>query len=89
MESSRASFVRRMLRQVHLWVGLGLGLLFVPLGLSGAMLVFGTELDRLLDPARYAVTSGGADADRRSLSRQCGGGGAREPGSRSALASER
>jgi uncharacterized iron-regulated membrane protein len=50
-----------MLRQVHLWIGLGLGLLFVPLGLSGAVLVFGTELDRLLDPARYAVTSGDAE----------------------------
>ncbi|WGJ13131.1 PepSY-associated TM helix domain-containing protein [Methylocapsa sp. D3K7] len=61
MESSRASFVRRMLRQVHLWIGLGLGLLFVPLGLSGAMLVFGTELDRFLEPSRYAVTSGGIE----------------------------
>lgn len=58
MEISRSSFARPTLRQVHLCVGLGLGLLFVPLGLSGALLVFGTELDRLLDPARYAVTSG-------------------------------
>lgn len=61
MENSRAGLAWRTLRQVHLWVGLGLGLLFIPLGLSGAVLVFGTEADRLLDPARYAVTAGAVE----------------------------
>lgn len=56
MEIFRAGFVRRMLRQIHLWIGLSLGLLLVPIGLTGAMLVFDGEIDRWLNPARYAVT---------------------------------
>ena len=61
MENSRAGLPRRTLRQVHLWIGLGLGLLFIPLGLSGAVLVFGAEVDRFLDPSRYAVTGGAVE----------------------------
>jgi len=56
MEIFRAGFGRRMLRQVHLWIGLGLGALLAPIGLTGALLVFDVEIDRWFDPARYAVT---------------------------------
>lgn len=40
--------LRSFLRQVHLWMGLSLGLLFVVLGLSGAALVFYIEIDAAL-----------------------------------------
>jgi uncharacterized iron-regulated membrane protein len=41
---------------VHRWIGLGLALLLVPMGTSGALLVWRDQLDALLHPARYAVT---------------------------------
>ncbi|WOJ90215.1 PepSY-associated TM helix domain-containing protein [Methylocapsa polymorpha] len=56
MERIASVRVPRIWRQVHLWIALGLGLLIVPISLSGALLVFGADLDRLIDPARYAVT---------------------------------
>lgn len=42
---------RRTTRALHGWLGLGLGLVFVLLGLTGSLLVFYTELDAHLDPA--------------------------------------
>ncbi|MDP5280198.1 PepSY-associated TM helix domain-containing protein [Sphingomonas sp. DG1-23] len=42
---------RILLRRVHLWLGLGLGLLFALLGLTGSALVFYIEIDRTLHPA--------------------------------------
>ena len=47
---------RRAWFQVHKWIGLVLAALIVPLSLSGAALVWREPLDRLLHPARYAVT---------------------------------
>ncbi len=47
---------RRRWFQVHKWIGLILGLLIVPLSLSGAALVWHDALDRLVNPARHAVT---------------------------------
>lgn len=41
---------------MHLWIGLVLGILIVPIAISGALLVFQDELDALLHPARYAAT---------------------------------
>lgn len=42
--------LRRAVRKIHLWLGLGLGGLFVLLGLTGSILAFYPELDALLHP---------------------------------------
>jgi len=47
---SAASRVRILVRRVHLWLGLSLGLLFAVLGLSGSALVFYTGIDAALHP---------------------------------------
>jgi uncharacterized iron-regulated membrane protein len=44
--------------QMHLWLGLTLGVLGVFIGLTGSVLVFGSQLDRWLNPQRYAVSGG-------------------------------
>lgn len=41
---------RPFIRQVHLWLGLSLGLIFAVLGLSGSALVFYVEIDKALHP---------------------------------------
>src|SRR5690242_9355721 len=48
--------LRRAWFQVHKWIGLALAILIIPLSLSGALLVWDKPLDRLLNPARYAIT---------------------------------
>ena len=48
---SAASRVRILVRRVHLWLGLSLGLLFAVLGLTGSALVFYTGIDAALHPA--------------------------------------
>lgn len=45
-----ASPLRKLVRRLHLWLGLSLGGLFVLLGLTGSLLVFYTEIDQLLHP---------------------------------------
>jgi uncharacterized iron-regulated membrane protein len=57
----RFEWLRKSLRQIHLWIGIALGAAIIPLCISGAVLVFGPEIDRLINPSRYAVTSGAAD----------------------------
>ncbi|MGP7795371.1 PepSY-associated TM helix domain-containing protein [Sphingomonas sp. CLY1604] len=47
---------RRKWFQVHKWIGLILGLLIVPLSLSGAALVWHDGLDRMVNAGRYAVS---------------------------------
>ena len=47
---------RRLWFQVHKWIGLTLAILIVPVSLSGAALVWHDALDRMVNPARYAVT---------------------------------
>lgn len=42
--------------QVHLWLGLTLGVVGIAIGLTGSALVFDHELDAWLNPARYAVS---------------------------------
>ncbi|HEX5327768.1 MAG TPA: PepSY domain-containing protein, partial [Acetobacteraceae bacterium] len=42
--------MRRVLRQVHLWIGLSLCIPMVVLGLTGSILVFHDELAGLLHP---------------------------------------
>lgn len=45
----------RIIRRIHLWLGLGLGALMVLAGLTGAVLVWYVEIDRLLHPEQAAV----------------------------------
>jgi len=47
---SAASHARILVRRVHLWLGLSLGLLFAVLGLTGSALVFYTGIDAALHP---------------------------------------
>lgn len=42
--------------QVHLWLGVGLFLVLIPLGVTGSLLVWREATDRVANPARYAVT---------------------------------
>ena len=43
--------------KVHLWLGLGLGLFLSIIGITGAVLVFASELDHALNPDLYKVHS--------------------------------
>ena len=52
------SRLRRLWLKVHLWLGIGLAVLLVPVALSGALLVWHDDLDALINPGRYAVTAG-------------------------------
>ncbi|RVU05816.1 PepSY domain-containing protein [Novosphingobium umbonatum] len=52
--------LRHWVRQVHLWMGLSLGLLFVLLGLTGSALVFYQSIDRWLHPEIQVASSGPA-----------------------------
>ena len=45
---------RRIVRRLHLWLGLGLGTLMVLVGLTGSALVFYTEIDAWLHPEQAA-----------------------------------
>ena len=56
MTESRAAKLRRLWLNVHLWIGVGLTLLLVPISISGGLLVYHDEIDALLSPHRYAVT---------------------------------
>ncbi|WP_394662798.1 PepSY-associated TM helix domain-containing protein [uncultured Sphingomonas sp.] len=47
---SAATCARILVRRVHLWLGLSLGLLFAVLGLTGSALVFYTGIDAALHP---------------------------------------
>lgn len=44
------SRARILVRRVHLWLGLSLGLLFAVLGLTGSALIFYTDIDAALHP---------------------------------------
>ena len=50
--------LRRLWLNIHLWLGIGLAVLLVPISFSGALLVWHDHLDALLNPSRYAVTEG-------------------------------
>ncbi|MCC4234137.1 PepSY domain-containing protein [Sphingobium soli] len=49
---------RILLRQLHLWLGLGLGGLFALLGATGSSLVFYIEIDKALHPAIEQTVAG-------------------------------
>lgn len=52
--------MRRAWFQVHKWIGLILAILIIPLSVSGAALVWDHALDKIVNPTRYAVTTGPA-----------------------------
>lgn len=57
--------MRRILLQLHLWIGLTAGLVFVLAGITGSLLVFYVEIDRWLDP-QIAAAAPAANAPRAS-----------------------
>jgi uncharacterized iron-regulated membrane protein len=54
----RFAAVRKVLFQVHMWVGLVLGLLLVALGLSGSVLVYDDVIAEFLVPPPHATAQG-------------------------------
>ncbi len=56
MADTRAAKLRRLWLNVHLWIGVGLAALLIPISISGALLVWHDEIDALINPHRYAVT---------------------------------
>ena len=54
MSTSRA--LRQLWLNIHLWLGIGLAALLIPVALSGGLLVYHDEFDALLYPHRYAVS---------------------------------
>ena len=50
--------VRKLLRDIHLWIGVILTIVFIPLGLSGSYLVFDDDFERMLHPHRYQASAG-------------------------------
>lgn len=63
MSGRGADGIRHAVRRVHLWMGLTLGLLLSVAGITGAILVYYVEIDRMLNPA-VASASGPPDHDR-------------------------
>ena len=57
--------LRRLWLDVHLWIGVGLLIVIIPVSVSGAILVWHDQLDRALYAKRYAVT--GPEASRPIL----------------------
>lgn len=56
MADTRAAKLRRLWLNVHLWIGVGLAALLIPISISGALLVWHDEIDARINPHRYAVT---------------------------------
>ena len=54
----RFAAIRKILFQVHMWVGLVLGLLLVALGLSGSVLVYDDVIAEFLAPPPHATAQG-------------------------------
>jgi uncharacterized iron-regulated membrane protein len=52
----RAASLRRLWLNIHLWIGVGLAVLLIPISISGGLLVWHDEIDTLINPQRYAVT---------------------------------
>ncbi len=56
MEQSRSNRLRRLWLNVHLWLGVGLLVAFIPLGISGSLLVWHEPLERVIHAERFAIT---------------------------------
>lgn len=53
----RRGFLKRLWRNVHLWLGVGLFVLLVPIALSGAILVYHDDIDEFMRTPKGAVAS--------------------------------
>jgi uncharacterized iron-regulated membrane protein len=51
--------MRKVLLQLHLWGGLAAALPLIVVGVTGAFLVYGEEIDRAVDPQLFYVTPAG------------------------------
>ncbi len=58
MTQSVLGRLRRFWLDVHLWIGVGLYLVLVPLGVSGSFLVWHDQIDPMIHPQRFAVSEG-------------------------------
>jgi uncharacterized iron-regulated membrane protein len=56
MADTRAAKLRRLWLNVHLWIGVSLAALLIPISISGALLVWHDEIDAVFNPHRYAVS---------------------------------
>lgn len=56
MTASFSGRLRRLWLDVHLWIGVGLLVAFVPLAISGALLVWHDPLDKALHPERFEIS---------------------------------
>jgi uncharacterized iron-regulated membrane protein len=52
--------LRRLWRDVHLWIGVGLFVVIAPLGLTGSLLVLSQPIGHFLEPQRYNAADGPA-----------------------------
>lgn len=50
--------MRKLLLKLHLWTGLAAALPLIIVGVTGALLVYGEEIDRAVDPQLFYVTPG-------------------------------
>lgn len=56
MSTSKQARLRHFWFTFHLWIGVGLGILLLPLSVTGSLLVWHDGIDRMAHPARYAVS---------------------------------
>jgi uncharacterized iron-regulated membrane protein len=54
----RQTLLRRALFQVHLWCGIGVGLIATVVGISGSAIVYKDALDRQMMPSLYHISPG-------------------------------
>lgn len=62
--------VKKIIRQLHLWLGLGSGLVVLVVTISGAVLVFEKEIEHLASRELYFVTPGTSRLPVDSLKKQ-------------------
>lgn len=60
---------RRVLSQIHLWTGLGIGIYIALIGISGSVLVFRVELSEAFAPRPLVVSPSGERMDNAALTR--------------------
>lgn len=56
MAANTNATLRKLWFQVHLWIGVGLSIVLIPISFTGAVLVWHDQLDRVLESQRYQVT---------------------------------
>ncbi len=79
-QRKRRLSLRALWVQIHLWLGLTLGVIGAAIGITGSILLYGPAIDRALNPSRYAVTGAALAlpyADYVKRAEQAVGNGAR------------